>query len=209
MAEPGHAILTSDADSMSFHMGAMPGIPREKLNLARELLEKMCPVHMEENLPGARWSKLLINAAFLGPGHRHRRHLRRRVRGKGHQGYRPGLHEGMHRRGPRRGPNLRPRAGQGYHQAVYYRSPLKKAFARLLLPIAMKKHRAIEPSMLQDLKKGKPCEVDAINGQVCQFGRKYGVPTPVNDRIVDVIKKEQRGELKPEHKNIEYFRDLK
>lgn len=79
LAEPGHAILTSDADSMSFHMGAMPGIPKEKQNLARELLEKMCPVHMEENLPGARWSKLLINAAFLGPGHRHRRHLRRRV----------------------------------------------------------------------------------------------------------------------------------
>lgn len=107
------------------------------------------------------------------------------------------------------GQTFAPVQGKDITRLFYYRSPLKKAFARLLLPIAMKKHRAIEPSMLQDLKKGKPCEVDAINGQVCQFGRKYGVPTPVNDRIVDVIKKEQRGELKPEHKNIEYFRDLK
>ena len=29
--------------------------------------------------------------------------------------------------------------------------------------------------MLQDLKKGKPCEIDAINGVVCQWGRKLNV----------------------------------
>lgn len=53
----------------------------------------------------------------------------------------------------------------------------------------MKKHRAIEPSMLQDLKKGKPCEIDAINGVVCEWGRKCGVPTPINDRIVEDCEK--------------------
>lgn len=76
------------------------------------------------------------------------------------------------------------------------------------MPIAMKKHRNIEPSMLQDLKHGKPCEVDAINGVVCEWGRKCGVPTPVNDRIVEVIKKEQNGELKLEKSNIQLFADL-
>ena len=76
------------------------------------------------------------------------------------------------------------------------------------MPIAMKKHRNIEPSMLQDLKHGKSCEVDAINGVVCEWGRKCGVPTPVNDRIVEVIKKEQSGELKLEKANINLFADL-
>ena len=76
------------------------------------------------------------------------------------------------------------------------------------MPIAMKKHRNIEPSMLQDLKHGKPWEVDAINGVVCEWGRKCGVPTPVNDRIVEVIKKEQSGELKLEKSNIQLFADL-
>lgn len=76
------------------------------------------------------------------------------------------------------------------------------------MPIAMKKHRNIEPSMLQDLKHGKSCEVDAINGVVCEWGRKCGVPTPVNDRIVEVIKKEQNGELKLEKSNIQLFADL-
>ena len=68
--------------------------------------------------------------------------------------------------------------------------------------------RAIEPSMLQDLKKGKPCEIDAINGVVCEWGRKCGVPTPINDRIVEVVKKEQAGELPLEEKNIRFFDDL-
>ena len=62
--------------------------------------------------------------------------------------------------------------------------------------------------MLQDLRNGKPCEVDAINGVVCEWGRKFNIPTPINDRIVEVIKKEQAGELKLEKSNIRLFDDL-
>jgi 2-dehydropantoate 2-reductase len=72
----------------------------------------------------------------------------------------------------------------------------------------MKKHRAIEPSMLQDLKKGKPCEVDAINGIVCEWGRKCGVKTPINDKIVEIIKKCESGELRPDAANIKLFDEL-
>jgi len=72
----------------------------------------------------------------------------------------------------------------------------------------MKKHRDIEPSMLQDLKNSKPCEVDAINGIVCRFGRKYNVPTPINDRIVAIIKKIQAGELEAQTSNIRFFDEL-
>ena len=72
----------------------------------------------------------------------------------------------------------------------------------------MKKHRAIEPSMLQDLKKGKACEIDAINGVVCQQGRKYGVATPINDRIVAVVKKIEAGQLKAGPQNLRLFDDL-
>ena len=62
--------------------------------------------------------------------------------------------------------------------------------------------------MLQDLKKGKPCEIDAINGVVCEFGRKHNIPTPINDKIVEIIKKIQNGELKAEKANIRLFDDI-
>ncbi len=205
---PGECELTSDPDSMSFHMGRMEGITDGQLALVKSLLEKMCPVEIEENLLGVRWSKLLINATFSGLG---------TVMG----GRFGDVSETKEARpvalacmkecidvGQAAGAVFAPVQGKDSTKLFYYKNDLKKAFANFLLPIAMKKHRLIEPSMLQDLKKGKRCEVDAINGVVCAWGRKTGVPTPVNDRIVEVIKKEQAGELPLSRENIRLFEDL-
>ncbi|MBR6744223.1 MAG: 2-dehydropantoate 2-reductase, partial [Clostridia bacterium] len=54
----------------------------------------------------------------------------------------------------------------------------------------------------------KACEIDAINGVVCDFGKANNVKTPVNDRIVSVIKRIEKGELKAEPANIRLFDDL-
>ena len=40
------------------------------------------------------------------------------------------------------------------------------------------------------------------------MGQKYGVPTPVNDRIVEIIKKEQSEGLKPMLANIQFFEEF-
>ena len=208
MDAPGECVLTSDPDSLSFHMGGMQGVSDAKLAEVRFLLEKMCPVAMEDNLLGARWSKLLINATFSGLG---------TVVG----GVFGDVSEKKDARrvavrcmkecidvGHAAGATFAPVQGKDLTKLFYYKNGFKHAIAELLVPIAMKKHRAIEPSMLQDLKKGKPCEIDAINGVVCEWGRKCGVPTPINDRIVEIVKKEQAGELPLEEKNIRFFDDL-
>lgn len=43
-------------------------------------------------------------------------------------------------------------------------------------------------SMLQDLEKGRPLEVDAIIAAVCELGRKAGVPTPTIDGVEALIR---------------------
>ncbi len=43
-------------------------------------------------------------------------------------------------------------------------------------------------SMLQDLEKGKKTEIDYINGVVCRGGRKCGIATPFNDKVVELVK---------------------
>ena len=205
LAAPGESVLTSSPDSLSFHMGGMPGIAAERLNKVRDVLEKMCPVEIESNLPGARWSKLLINATFSGLGtviggtfgdvtadstaREIAVRCMKEVIDVGHAA----------------GVEFAPVQGKNITALFYYRNPLKKAAAKLILPIAMKKHAAIEPSMLQDLKKGKPCEIDAINGVVCEWGRKRGVPTPVNDRIVEIVRGIQDGKRKPSKENLKDF----
>ena len=61
--------------------------------------------------------------------------------------------------------------------------------------------------MLQDLKKNKPCEVDAINGVVCERGKREGIPTPINDWIVRMIHEIQEGKRKPSRENLRVFRE--
>lgn len=202
MKEPGVCELTSDPDSLSFHMGGMKGISREKLEEVKRLLEKMCPVVIEDNLLGARWSKLLINATFSGLG---------TVVG----GTFGDVSEGKELKkiaiacmkecidvGHAAGAVFAPVQGKDITRLFYYTNPVKKAFGVALLPIAMKKHRDIVPSMLQDLRNGKKCEIDAINGVVCDFGKKYGVKTPINDKIREIIHQIENGERKAGPENI-------
>ncbi len=208
LSAPGVCTLTSEPDSLSFHMGKMDGISDEQFKMVKDLLELMCPVHEETNLLGARWSKLLINATFSGLG---------TVVG----GTFGSVSENKAARkvaircmkecidvGHAAGAEFAPVQGKDITKLFYYKNGLKRAIATMLIPIAMKKHRDIEPSMLQDLKKGKKCEIDAINGVVCEWGRKCSVATPINDRIVEIIKKSENGELKPCMENISLFDDL-
>ena len=209
LSAPGECTLTSDKESLSFHMGRMEGITDAQMNRVKELLEKMCPVHIEDNLLGARWSKLLINATFSGLGTVVGGVFGDVSEDKDVQPIALRCMKECIDVGRAAGETFAPVQGKDITKLFYYKNGFKKAISKLLLPIAMKKHRDIEPSMLQDLKKGKPCEVDAINGVVCEWGRKCGVPTPVNDRIVEVIKKEQAGELPLDRSNIRLFDDLK
>lgn len=208
LVEPGVCRLTSEPDSLSFHMGGMNGISEEKFAEVKELLELMCPVHREENLLGARWSKLLINSTFSGLGTVIGGKFGDVSEGKVAKKVAIRCMKECIDVGHASGVSFAPVQGKNIVGLFYYKGALKRAFGCALLPIAMKKHREIEPSMLQDLKKGKPCEIDAINGVICEFGKKYSVKTPINDRIVEIIKKIEAGEMKATADNIKLFEDL-
>jgi 2-dehydropantoate 2-reductase len=42
-------------------------------------------------------------------------------------------------------------------------------------------------SMLQDVRNGRPTEIDWINGEVARRGRQHHVPTPVNDALLKLV----------------------
>ncbi len=208
LKEPGVCELTSDPESLYFHMGKMKGITDEQYNTVKDLLELMCPVHLEENLIGARWSKLLINATFSGLGTVIGGTFGDVANNKETQEIAIRCIKEVIDVGRAAGATFAKVQGKDITKLFYYKTPLKRFIGKLIIPIAMKKHAQIEPSMLQDIKKGKPCEIEAINGVVCEWGKRYSIPTPINDRIVEVIKKEQSGELSYKYENIELFADL-
>ena len=48
-------------------------------------------------------------------------------------------------------------------------------------------------SMLQDVEARRETEIDFLNGGVARFGREHGVPTPLNDAVVALIKGVERS----------------
>lgn len=48
-------------------------------------------------------------------------------------------------------------------------------------------------SMLQSVERGQPTEIDVINGAVVRIGKRYGVPTPVNNTLVALVKGLERA----------------
>ena len=207
LQSPGVCELTSAPDALSFSLGAISKCKNKHFGKVKELLEMMGTVDVEENFLGTRWSKLLINAAFSGMS---------AVLGCT-------FGEAAGPRGSRRivqalikecidvcqigGIRIEPVQGKDIVKLLNYTNPLKRAFSFFIIPIAIRKHAKLKASMLQDLEKGKLTEVDAINGAVSEFGRKVGCPTPMNDKVVEIIHNIEQGKLRPSFDNLRYFNE--
>jgi 2-dehydropantoate 2-reductase len=57
-------------------------------------------------------------------------------------------------------------------------------------------------SMGQDVTKGRPTEIDYMNGHIVRQGREVGVPTPVSAATVEIVREVDAGTRKPEAQNI-------
>ena len=63
-------------------------------------------------------------------------------------------------------------------------------------------------SMGQDVAKGRKTEVEFMNGFISQKGREVGVPTPINDAVVRVVKDIDDGLAVPDAANVERVLEL-
>ena len=165
----------------------------------------MGTVGVEENFLGTRWSKLLINAAFSGmsavlgctfgeaAGPRESRRIVQALIKECIDVCQAG------------GIRIEPVQGKDIVKLLNYTNPLKRAFSFFIIPIAIRKHAKLKASMLQDLEKGKLTEVDAINGAVSEYGKMVGCPTPMNDRVVEIIHSIEQGKLQPDFSNLKLF----
>lgn len=205
MQGPGVCELTSSPDALSFSLGAVSLKRSGHFDKVKELLELMGTVEVEENFIGTRWSKLLINAAFSGmsavlgctfgeaAGPKESRRIVQMLIKE--------CIDVCHTGGIR----IEPVQGKDIVKLLDYSNPLKRAFAFMIIPIAIRKHAKLKASMLQDIEKGKLTEVDAINGAVSDYGRMVGCPTPMNDKVVEIIHRIEKGELKPGFENLSLF----
>jgi 2-dehydropantoate 2-reductase len=58
-------------------------------------------------------------------------------------------------------------------------------------------------SMAQDVAKGRPTEIDEMNGHVVAEGRRRGVATPVSSAVVEVVHEVEAGVRQAAPQNLE------
>jgi 2-dehydropantoate 2-reductase len=177
-------------------VGELAGGGSERALRVAAWLGRGIPVRATPNVEGAIWSKLLLNCSVTTLG---------AVAGRTMRGY-LAIPEGREAFDRAYDEALAVALASGARPERMLVDPVPPGWSGRSVPSA--DHEAwlagvvagygdVKPSMLQDLERGRHTEIDFINGHVVALGRRFGVPTPVNEAIVDTVHALERGELAP------------
>jgi 2-dehydropantoate 2-reductase len=189
----GHLARTTRAP---FVIGEPDGETGDRTRLLADTLGTVSDVRITENIGGQVWSKLLVNSAFSGLGAVSGLLYREVVADPAGKEaalavWREGYDVGMAQ-------NITLDRVLGVPaESLVVRGPQDRRKADAALEVAMGYAGATKASMLQDLERGVKTEVDVINGGVVERGREYGVETPYNERVVEIMHAMERGERSP------------
>ena len=192
---PGHLRQTTDNP---FVIGELDGAPRDRTHRLARILEPVAGVHLTDNIAGQLWSKLLVNTSLSGLG----------VVGGctyGEVAADPGGREALfrlwsegHELGLAQGLRLEPVLGIDA-AALASPDPVVRDAA---LETTIAAAGATKASMLQDVERGLPTEVDVINGSVVARAVELGAEAPCNAAVVALVHRYERGEASPDRGNF-------
>lgn len=208
--KPGCSSLNTEPAQRRFSLGSLSGEIFPELLALKEILELMCPVDLSDNLSGLRWSKLHVNAAYSGLSTvmgstfgavsddavairwavRIARECVQICRAIGVQ-----MLPGHSSTG----------APLDLMSLYNFKNQQEEDACIEAVKDMNHGHRALVASMLQDLRRGIPCEMNSIIGVVVEAGEKAGVTTPYSNAAWTVIKKKQAGEIPVDSFPAEFF----
>ncbi len=201
---PGVSELTSEPNKMTISLGAPGQVAPEAIDAVEKQLSLVCEVERVANLIGVRWTKLIVNAtmsgmsAVIGSTYGDVLDNEKALTCVVHIG-----NEGIKAAGAA-GIKLEPMQGTDINILAFENADTL-AFCKEIYKMVFGPHRHLRASMLQDLEKGLKTEIDAINGLICQTGKRCGVSTPVNDAVVEIVHEAEAGKIRPNIALLERF----
>ena len=207
----GTAELTSDPSAMTMEIGSWSGRCgklkeiREILSAVGEVTGNPAFVTVTENLAGARWSKLAINAAFSGLSVVTGLTFGEIAKGRKSRAFALDILRECFAVASELGVKLEKIQGHDMEKLLGAPGFFGTRKALFLLPIAMRRHKLLVSGMLRDLEKGKRCEIDYIDGAVSRLGDKCSVDTPLCDKVVETVHGIENGLCEISPKNLDFF----
>jgi 2-dehydropantoate 2-reductase len=212
LPEPGHihrGAGKGGAAHTVFRAGEVHGRITERAKEIGRLVGFADSALVTNNLWGERWSKLVANAmqnglsacTGLSGGEMLQSEPIRRFSARiGSEAIRVGqahgyqLEEILHLP-----PETIARAGEGDEAAI-------RAFDAQRFADGKKTASEQRPSMGQDMQKGRRTEIEFINGYVVREGEKLGLTSRANAILTDIVKRVERGEIKPDPRHLTELR---
>ena len=207
MPEPGRYERTAAG---GFQVGRLSGATDTELRRVGELLEAIGPVTVTANLRGARWSKLALNCAVSSLGTIGGERLGALVRVRRYRRLALEIMTECVEVARAEGVKLEKVAGTldldwialSEADRASRGSASLTAKHALLLAVGLR-YRRMRSSMLAAIERGRTPAIDFLNGEVVTRGKRLGVPTPVNDRIVETVWEIANGRTKSSRETLD------
>jgi len=204
LVEPGVSRLTSPVELMDFHIGELDNQVTERLKTIVALFDEIGHAHFVPDLEGGRFSKLIVNCCFSTMG--------AVVNGTfgdvidSPKGIRCAAHiynEAMAIANAAGYELVPPVEGFDFN-ALTFESNEEMEDLIPVFQYMVEEHRDIKTQMLFDIAAGRYPEIDTTyNGILLRLGERYGIPTPVNQQVVDIIHRMASGDLLPDAANVD------
>jgi len=187
MVDPGKLEITSPGD---FIIGNIDCRPDDNLPFVRDLLDNVVPARISNNIMGELYAKLIINACInsLGVvvGVRLGRLLANR---QARRIFIAIMREAMDVAAAW---GIKVEKGGGgkldYDTFLAGKGFVNNLKRHLFIRAIGFKYRRIKSSSLQSIERGRPTEIDYLNGYIVAQGRAKGVPVPINSTVVTMVK---------------------
>jgi 2-dehydropantoate 2-reductase len=199
---PGVSELTYEPVEMTYDIGELDGSVAERVQAVKAVLDKAGEAHVSTNLEGTRWVKLLINVSMSG------------LSSALNCTYGDILDSD---KASLAALTIDLETLQTSRALGITMEPIKGVDINVISDIAkqgeenalgvfrmfFERSREQVASMLQDLRRGIPCEVETLNGYLTARSAEAGVPTPVNDKVTEIIRGIEAGKYPLSFDNLD------
>lgn len=187
----------------SFIIGRLDGNNDARMLTLKEAMDKAAPTTITGDILSAQYSKLIINSGITCGGAMTGQTLGRMLIGR--QARLFFIHIVQEDMAVAAAMSLKvpPFGGKlDYYQFIRGNSIADKLRRHALLFLVGLKYRKLTSSSLTALLRGGKTEVDFLNGWIAGKGDALSVQTPVNDRVVKIIKEIEAGQRRISPENI-------
>jgi len=204
---PGVSEVTEplSAKPALFEVGTISGEINERVKTVADVLGRMGPTQITTNLVASRWTKLILNSSMSGMSAALGLTFGEVLDNDEAMTYLGRIGAEAGRVSLAAGQELAPIFGADLNRILKAEHDVSTEWIKWIRS-AYKNLRAAKASMLQDLEKSKITEVDMINGFLCKQGKEYGVATPVNDSVVEIVHGIEAKKYPLATSNLQYFR---